>query len=217
MYWDDEAYLLSKINYNENSVIVEVFTQNHGKCSGIIYGGTSRKIKKYLQIGNKISISSKSKKRGKIDYFSIEPILAVSAEYFNNKEKIFCISSAASILKMILPEQQVNKKIYNSFSELIESFKTEEWIMAYIYWEQLLVKELGYGIDLLEKRDSKILINGVQYAIPKLFFLDKNIVASKEQINEALKFNKQLLVSSFLDGKSNKIPSYRSILEKYFN
>ena len=89
--------------------------------------------------------------------------------------------------------------------------------MAYIYWEQLLVKELGYGIDLLEKRDSKILINGVQYIIPKLFFLDKNIVASKEQINEALKFNKQLLVSSFLEGKSNKIPIYRSILEKYFN
>ena len=46
MYWDDEAYLLSKINYNENSVIVEVFTQNHGKCSGIIYGGTSRNIYK---------------------------------------------------------------------------------------------------------------------------------------------------------------------------
>ena len=50
--WKDEGYLLSNNNYSENSVIIEVFTLNHGKCSGIVYGGTSRKIKNYLQLGN---------------------------------------------------------------------------------------------------------------------------------------------------------------------
>ena len=60
MQWEDEGYLLSKINYNENSVIVDVFTLNHGKCSGIVYGGVSRKIKNYLQIGNKISLIFRS-------------------------------------------------------------------------------------------------------------------------------------------------------------
>ena len=44
MQWEDEGYLLSKINYSENSVIVDVFTLNHGKSSGIVYGGVSRKI-----------------------------------------------------------------------------------------------------------------------------------------------------------------------------
>ena len=50
MIWDDEGYLLSKVNYSENSVIINLLTLNHGRCSGIVYGGSSRKIKKYLQI-----------------------------------------------------------------------------------------------------------------------------------------------------------------------
>ena len=44
MIWDDTGFLLSKNRYNENSVIAEVFTKQHGKISGIIFGGTSKKI-----------------------------------------------------------------------------------------------------------------------------------------------------------------------------
>ena len=57
MQWDDTGYLLSKNKYNENSIIAEFFSVNHGKCSGIIFGGTSRKIKNYLEIGNKLNIN----------------------------------------------------------------------------------------------------------------------------------------------------------------
>ena len=61
MQWKDEGFLLSKNNYSENSVIIEVFTFNHGKCSGIVYGGTSRKIKNHLQLINKIHVIFNSK------------------------------------------------------------------------------------------------------------------------------------------------------------
>ena len=44
MNWDDDAYLLSKNRYSENSIIAEVFSEYHGKISGIIFGGTSKKI-----------------------------------------------------------------------------------------------------------------------------------------------------------------------------
>ncbi len=54
MYWSDEGYLLDKNNFNENSIIIQTFTLNHGKYSGVVYGGSSRKIKKNFQIGNKI-------------------------------------------------------------------------------------------------------------------------------------------------------------------
>ena len=70
MNWQDEGYLLAKNNYSENSIIIEVFTLNHGKCSGIVYGGNSRKIKKNFQVGNKIFINFKSKSINKIGYFS---------------------------------------------------------------------------------------------------------------------------------------------------
>ena len=57
MNWIDEGFLLNKNRYNENSLISEFFTRKHGKISGIIFGGTSKKIKNYLQIGNKIHIN----------------------------------------------------------------------------------------------------------------------------------------------------------------
>ena len=46
MYWKDEGYLISKNNFDENSIIIEAFTLNHGKHTGIVYGGSSRKLKK---------------------------------------------------------------------------------------------------------------------------------------------------------------------------
>ena len=33
MNWDDNAYLISKNRYSENSIIAEVFSENHGKIS----------------------------------------------------------------------------------------------------------------------------------------------------------------------------------------
>ena len=57
MQWDDIGYLVSKNRYNENSIIAEFYTKDHGKCSGVIFGGTSKKIKNYLQIGNKFHIN----------------------------------------------------------------------------------------------------------------------------------------------------------------
>ena len=61
MRWEDQGFLLSKNRYSENSVIAEFFTKNHGKVSGMIFGATSKKIKNYLQLGNKFYINFNSK------------------------------------------------------------------------------------------------------------------------------------------------------------
>ena len=47
MKWDDTGFLVSKNKYNENSLISEIYTRNHGKVTGLVFGGTSKKIKNY--------------------------------------------------------------------------------------------------------------------------------------------------------------------------
>ena len=71
------GFLLTKNRYNENSIIAEVYTEKHGKISGIIFGGTSKKIKNYLQIGNKIHVNYNSKSDNRIGYFKIEILNAL--------------------------------------------------------------------------------------------------------------------------------------------
>ena len=94
MIWDDTGFLLSKNRYNENSLISEIYTKEHGKVSGIIFGGTSKKIKNYLQIGNKIHVNFNSKSENKVGYFKIEILQPLSIIYFDNYQKLLCIISA---------------------------------------------------------------------------------------------------------------------------
>ena len=111
MHWKDEGYLLTKNNFEENSIIIEAFTLNHGKCTGVVYGGSSRKQKKFFQIGNKISLNWKAKNENRIGYFSVELIKSVAPAFFEDKRKSVCILAASSILKILLPDRQINKKI----------------------------------------------------------------------------------------------------------
>ena len=115
MQWDDTGFLIAKNKYSENAVIAEIYTRDHGKCSGIIYGGASRKIKNYLQLGNKIHVSYKSKNENRIGYFNIEIIEAIGPYFFDNKLKVLTLVSSINILKTLTPELQKNKNIYNLF------------------------------------------------------------------------------------------------------
>ena len=67
MNWEDECFLLSKRKFRENANIINVFTLKKGKVGGIVYGGSSRKIRNYLQISNKLIVFNNSKSEIKLD------------------------------------------------------------------------------------------------------------------------------------------------------
>ena len=190
MYWIDEGYLLSKNNFSENSIIIEAFTLQHGKYSGIVYGGASRSQKRNFQIGNKILINFISKGENRSGYFNIELIKPTAPFFFDDKKRTVCILAAASILKILLPERQINKKIYSSFEKMLLDLKFDNWINLYINWELFLIKELG--------------------------FEDKSITNYNNGIKNALMYNRNLLMKNFIIPNGLKFPLFRSILENYF-
>ena len=78
MEWKDEGYLLNKTNFTENSIKIDALTLEHGKYTGVVYGGSSKKLKKIFQIGNKILLNWKSKNENKSGYLNIELIKPVT-------------------------------------------------------------------------------------------------------------------------------------------
>ena len=219
MYWKDEGYLLSKTSFNENSIIIEAFTMNHGKYSGVVYGGSSRKQKKNFQIGNKILLNWRSKNENKMGYFNIELIDPIAPLFFDNKKKAICILSATSILKTLLPERQINKKIYFSFDRLIEQLNHENWIKLYIFWELSLIKELGFDSNFFNEKniDNHIEIDNKKLAIPDLIIKKDNNSFTNFEIQKALIFNKFLIMEYFILPNRLRLPFSRTILEKYYN
>ena len=190
MYWKDEGYLLSRHNFDENSIIIETFTLDHGKYTGIVYGGSSKKQKRNFQIGNKILLDWKSKNQNRTGYFNVELINPISPFFFDDKKRTVCILSATSILKLLLPERQINKKIYNSFENMLFDLKLDNWIKLYINWELSLIKELGFETSL--KTDYS------------------------DNTKKALIFNRNLLMKNFIVPNGLKFPFFRNILENYF-
>ena len=219
MYWKDEGYLLSKTSFNENSIIIEAFTMNHGKYSGVVYGGSSRKQKKNFQIGNKILLNWRSKNENKMGYFNIELIDPIAPLFFDNKKKAICILSATSILKTLLPERQINKKIYFSFDRLIEQLNHENWIKLYIFWELSLIKELGFDSNFFKEKNinNHIEIDNKKLAIPDLIIQKDNNSFTNFEIQKALTFNKFLIMEYFILPNRLRLPFSRTILEKYYN
>lgn len=203
MIWDDSGFLLSKNKYSENSIIAEVYTKNHGKTSGIIFGGTSKKIKNYLQIGNNLFVNYNSKSEGRIGYFKIEIQQALSPYYFDDQKKLSCISSAMHLIKLLTAESQQNQIIYSLINDFYIFLKNDDWIKNYVYWELELFKTLGFDLVFANLVDKKIINNQSKYisksinekkVIPN-FLIDK----TSETIDTKTLLDGLKLVGDYLD------------------
>ena len=165
MNWIDEGYLISKNNYNENSVIAEFFTKDHGKYSGIIFGGNSKKIQNYLQVGNKLHINYNYKNDGKTGYFKVEILKAITPLFFAEKNKLFCISSAMSLVKLLTVESQINNKVFENIEIFFKNLHNKNWLKDYIFWELNLLKFLGYDLNLENIVTSETINNECKYFV----------------------------------------------------
>jgi len=219
MNWDDNAYLISKNRYSENSIIAEVFSENHGKISGLIFGGTSKKIKNYLQIGNKIHVNYNVKSPTRIGYFKIEIVNALTPLYFDENLKLSCISSAMNLIKILTAEAQSNKEIFILIDRFFEILTFDNWIQEYIFWELELLKLLGYDLELKNIVEKEIVDKKINYFVQSStekkiipnFLIDKNYenVDLKILLN-GLKLVTDYLEKSILKPNNLNLPSSRT-------
>ena len=203
MTWDDEGFLISKNKYSENSLIVEIFTKNYGKVSGIIFGGTSRKIKNYLQLGNQLYVNYSSKTENKIGNFKIEILKAYTPIFFDNYRKLLCIFSAFQLIKILTAESQKNLKIYNLIKNFYTFLENENWIKDYIFWELEFFKVIGYDLELKNLVKKELINNEVKYFVKSTkenkivpnFLIDNN----QEFLNEEILIDGLRLVGDYLE------------------
>ena len=219
MNWDDSAYLVSKNRYSENSIIAEVFTENHGKISGIIFGGTSKKIKNYLQIGNKIYVNYNSKSVTRIGYFKIEILKALTPLYFDESQKLSCITSAMQLIKLLTAEAQANKEIFKLIDKFFEILTYDNWIQKYIFWELELLKLLGYDLELKNMVEKEIVDSEINYfvksstekkSIPNFLIDESNLDVNLKNLLKGLKLISDYLEKSILKPNNLNLPISRT-------
>jgi len=191
MIWSDCGYLLSKNKFGENSMIAEFFTENHGKISGVIYGATSKKIRNYLQIGNKFHINFNSKNENKLGYLTVEIEKILTPLFFEDKKKLTCIVSSMGLVKLLTVDNQSNVNIYKLIGDFYIFLENKNWINKLIFWELELLKLIGYDLELKNIVSEEIIDD------KKLYFVSNN--------------NEKKYIPNFLVEKNNEVDDFNQI------
>ncbi len=203
MNWDDTGFLISKSKYNENSLIAEIYTKNHGKISGLIFGGTSRKIKNYLQVGNLLYVNYNSKYQNRIGYFKLEIQKVFSPIHFEDRKKISCIYSVMNLIRLLTAESQSNIDIYKLIEKFYYIISNDQWLKDYIFWELELLKVLGFDLELNNFVTKETIDNKTIYVVKSKnekkivpnFLVDKDLL--EKDTNTLLKGIR--LIDEFLE------------------
>ena len=201
MNWQDKGFLLSKNKYNENSVISDIYTENHGKISGIIFGGTSKKIKNYLIEGNKIHLNYNSKSQTKIGSLKIEIDEFKTPYFLEDKQKLLCIIYVMNLIKILTVENERNKEIFILIDKYFEILKSNNWLSKFVNWELNFYKLIGYDINFSDYVNNNLEGNKVIYKLKNTDKIIPNFLINKNEENISFEdtFEALKIVGDFLD------------------
>lgn len=149
MEWRDQGILLAVRKHAETSAILEVFTPTHGIHAGVMRGATSRKIAPILQPGAQLDVQWRARLEDHIGSYTVEPLRSRAAMVMQDRQALAGLNAVCALLVHSLPEREAHPALYERTAALLDILdETDLWPLAYLRWEQALLEEIGYGLDL---------------------------------------------------------------------
>lgn len=148
MHWENQGILLTSRKFGESSHVLTFFTRDFGKHAGLIRG----KKNKFLDPGRQFDLIWKARLRDhlgewrKLEALGTSPFIHIMGD----SGKLYAVSSALALTTELLAEHDSHPLLYEGLLEFLESLNTENysWILNYIDYELLLLREIGFGLDL---------------------------------------------------------------------
>ena len=149
MQWRGQGILLSVRRHGETSAIIEVFTPEQGRHAGVVRGGASRKIAPILQPGAQLDVAWWARLDNHIGTFTVEPLHSRAAQVMNDRLALAGMLSVLALLRFALPERAPQPGLYARSLALLDMLgQSDLWPLAYLRWEQALLDDMGFGLDL---------------------------------------------------------------------
>lgn len=149
MEWTAEGLILASRPHGETSAIVDLLTQDHGRRSGIVRGGSGRKLAPILQPGGQIQASWRARLDGQLGHMTVEPIKSRAAHLLQDRKALAALSATCALLQRSLPDREPHPEVYLATQVLLDALiDVADWPALYLHWEAGLLTELGFGLDL---------------------------------------------------------------------
>ncbi len=154
MKFTDQGIIISQKNYSENSLILKVFSQNHGIYRAFVSGSKSKKNQSIFQIGNLISFEWRSRNEdGLGQFYYVDLVKSFTAKIIFDRLRLSCCSSLFSIIDSCFLEREEQQDLFNKLHNFLKQISNDaaekkSFIASYIKLELKILETLGYGIDL---------------------------------------------------------------------
>ncbi len=166
-YWNDEALVLSRINYSETSIILKIFTKQHGIKKGMVRGGKNKKNMYMYEAGNFIKVEWRGRSENFLGNFKCELLSANGILFTTDKLKFSAVLSVLNLLEFSLLENEQEETLFVATNMLLNNFINKPaWLKNYVLWEVLLLERVGFGLQLSRCAISGKNIN-LSYVSPK--------------------------------------------------
>ncbi len=154
MKFSDQGIIINSKKYGESSLLIKIFSQQHGIFSAFVKSAKSSKDKVIFQIGNLISFEYRSRiedNLGQLYYVDLgrSYLSLIIFDAF----KIDCANSLFALINESFLERENQEKLFAKLEDFLQKITRDETATSailsdYIKLELKILKTLGYGIDL---------------------------------------------------------------------
>lgn len=166
MDWTDDGIVLSTRLHGESGLVASVLTRAHGRHSGFIPGGISRRTRPIWQQGNVVEVGWRARLAEQLGNFSGDLREPHAAKAMDSATELAGLSSACALVDEALPEREPHPAMYEGFHAFLTVLGHEGWPAIYVRLELGLLQELGFGLDL-EKCAATGVTEDLAYVSPK--------------------------------------------------
>lgn len=134
--------------FSERDAIAHIFTKDNGVLVGMLRGGVSAKKNKPL-VGQCGNVSWVARLDSQLGVFHWEAEKNLSAPIILNPELLKIMNVVFSLVFTLLPERESYENLYDETLNLLKDLpNTQNPCDRYLQWEIVLLRELGYALDL---------------------------------------------------------------------
>lgn len=238
MQFSDEGYIIKLIKHGENSLIVSVLSAEHGKLTGYVKGGVSKKKLGVYQLGNKISFNAYSRLEENMPSLKgVELVQSCAVNFFNNPNKLALLSCFSEMMNDCIAENEHLEFLNFYIKDFMNALSEEEMLIKYSFIEYYLLEFLGIGVDLSECAATQTTKN-LEFVSPKSakavcyeaglpykdklfkfphYIVDKNYSPNLSEVADLLKMTKYFLVKNFFQIHDLNFPNNRANLLNILN
>lgn len=166
MEWRGEGTVIARRPHGETAVILDVLTAQHGRHSGLVPGGASRKRAAMLQPGARLDLRWRARSDDQLGHFTAEP-LKLRAGLMAEPLSLAGLNAVCALLLFALPERDPHPGLVALTEDLLDRMEAGGgWGTEYLEWEMRLLDDMGFGLDLSSCAVTGA-VDGLAYVSPR--------------------------------------------------